>query len=218
MISFAPDLIVEVTQVCDRACAGCYAPNVVTKSDGLELLRSNPELFLSPKNLESAVANLSKSLASIAIRGGEPSRHPELGQLLKIASRIGKTLLETHGRWLLGASCAPLLKEIQESNTTVKISFDKMHGATSEELRTMLSRLTENAIPYLVAITESSLADYENTKALCDFVPESAIIFQKKASHFEELVRPKLGVIGVNGQFKRFLTHQEGIFKGSLTA
>jgi MoaA/NifB/PqqE/SkfB family radical SAM enzyme len=37
VISFNPDLIIEVTAACNRACVGCYAPNVVSNESAISL-------------------------------------------------------------------------------------------------------------------------------------------------------------------------------------
>lgn len=108
--NFAPDLIIEATSVCDRACVGCYAPNVISRASVEDLLNQDPSLFLTPDKLESTLRklhqiNLHKSVV-VSIRGGEPTRSPFISQLIEITSTempSAEIYLETHGRWVITA-------------------------------------------------------------------------------------------------------------------
>ena len=211
MNKFVPDLIVEATSVCDRACAGCYAPNVVTTQSKSDLFRTNPEFFLEPSALKSALRTLEHSVPvhTLAIRGGEPSRHPLLPELIAIAATSSsKVILETHGRWILegGSGANALLQACRDNNVQVKISFDRMHGLAADKLKTIWDLLQAQGLQILVAVTESSEAEFLKTRSLCHWVPESQIIFQMKAKSDADLVRPNVGVINRSGQLSLRLT------------
>jgi organic radical activating enzyme len=208
---FAPDLLVEVTSVCDRACVGCYAPNVVSSQGKSELFKTNPEFFLEPSALQSALEKLDHSspLRSIAIRGGEPSRHPHLPALIAIvATKCSRVIVETHGRWILEASSDTnlLLQVCKDQNVQLKISFDRMHGLAANKLNEIWSVLQARAIEVLIAITEPSEPEFAKTRSLIPWVPESHIIFQRTASSDAELIRPHVGVISRRGQLSLRLT------------
>ncbi len=209
---FIPDIIVEVTGACNRSCVGCYAPNVVSKEGAVALYEKQPQLFIGIGAINNAFNNIGGYSNVIAIRGGEPSLHPKLPILLKIASTKGRSVfLETHGRWLLPESVAQyqqLIRYIQEDRIIVKISFDKMHGLGKEELRKMTDFLESNGIDYRIAITELSLVDHLYTRSLCLWVSDEKIIFQQKAKDKEDLVRPSIGTINIRGEVQRTLTHR----------
>jgi organic radical activating enzyme len=212
--NFHPDLIIEATTVCDRACQGCYAPNVVSKKDIQSMYVENPALFLSSCNLSSSLNN-SNGVAVIAIRGGEPTRHPKLIELLEIASHHAKEIyLETHGRWILSADkkqnslseWSELLDSCRQLNVQIKLSFDRMHGLSESELKETTETLAQQQIKWLVAITEPDSEHFQSTRAKCAWIPDHQIIFQKKALTGEHLIRPKVGVITVNGMIKSTVT------------
>lgn len=211
MNTFQPDLIVEVTGACNRACVGCYAPNVVAKDAG-EVYEKRPELFISVAALNNAWNELEVWPHVTAIRGGEPTLHPKLPVLLIMAAnKSNQVFLETHGRWLLPESVAnhqELIKTIQEKKIIVKLSFDKMHRMKKEELQKITDFLNWHEIDYRIAITEASLADYLESRSLCYFVSEDKIIFQQKASSSNELVKAIIGTINVRGEIKETLNHK----------
>lgn len=211
MNTFQPDLIVEVTGACNRACVGCYAPNVVAKDAG-EIYVKRPELFISIASLNNAWNELESWSQITAIRGGEPTLHPRLPVLLIMAAnKSGRVFLETHGRWLLPENAAnyqELIKTIREKKIIVKLSFDKMHGMKKEELQKITDFLNWNEIDYRIAITEAGLADYIESRSLCYFVSEDKIIFQQKATSADELVKPTIGTINVRGEIKETLNYK----------
>ncbi len=211
MNTFQPDLIIEVTGACNRACAGCYAPNVVAK-DASEVFEKRPELFLKSVALNNALSGIFSPVAIAAIRGGEPTLHPEIATLLKTtANRADHVYLETHRRWLMAEDFIPymeLLEVIKSSGIIVKISFDEMHGLKANELQRIVHFLNWHDVDYRIAITESNLADFMATRSLCSFVKDERIIYQPKASSADELVMATIGTINVSGDLKKTLTHK----------
>ena len=211
-LSFRPDVIVEVTSVCDRQCAGCYAPNLISKEAPEALARLNPALFLSADNLKSALcrlmANSVDDIQSIAFRGGEPSLHPRLPALLSIARSFVKTVyLETHARWIsLDDAPNPILEACEKNGSTIKISFDRMHGLEATELKAITDALTKRGIGWLIAITEGTDRDFQAMRDLCFWAENSSFIFQPKVTRSEDLIRPKHAVIHVDGRISNFLT------------
>lgn len=212
MNTFSPDLIIEVTGACNRACVGCYAPNVVSNEGATELYGKRPELFLGVAALNNALNELERLPNVTSIRGGEPSLHPKLTVLLMMASRHSdQVMLETHARWLLpenAASHKVLLEAIRDNGIIVKISFDKMHGMKKDELQKITDFLNLHEIDYRIAITENTLADYIATRSICYWVDEGKIIFQQKAKSELELVKPMIGTINVRGELKKTITHK----------
>jgi organic radical activating enzyme len=202
--TFIPDLIIEVTGACNRACVGCYAPNVVSNKGAIALFDNNPELFLGVLALNNAMNELQEFPLVTSIRGGEPTLHPKLPILLLIASKKSdKVFLETHGRWLLPKNVdthIELIQSIKKNNVIVKISFDKMHGMKEAELKEITEFLNLNGIRFRIAITEATLADYLETRSFCSWVSDDKIIFQQKAIREEELVKPWIGTINVRGE------------------
>lgn len=208
--TFQPDLVVEVTGACNRACSGCYAPNVVSK-DASEVFEKRPELFLKTEILKNALSKtIPVEIASI--RGGEPSLHPELPSILKmVVTHAKEVYLETHARWLMEENFVPymeLLNAIVENGIIVKISFDKMHGLKAEELQRITHFLNWHDVDFRIAITEATLADYMETRSLCGFIKDEKIIYQLKATSADELVKPTFGTINVRGELRATLNHK----------
>jgi len=206
---FAPDLIVEATSVCDRQCPGCYAPNVVSRESPLKLLAERPDLFLAPERLEEALLKLSPASLNwqtIGVRGGEPTRHPRLPDLLRCLGKHSPATLylETHGRWLLAGSESDnqqsLLEAMRDTRTVIKISFDQMHGLSPMALREITGVLDRHAIDWCVAITEAREAAFMIARILCDWISDDQIIFQEKVTTAQRLIRPHSAVIRTNGQ------------------
>lgn len=214
MNTFQPDLIIEVTGACNRACIGCYAPNVVAK-DAASIYETRPELFLKTPSLKNALSEITSLVSIASVRGGEPTLHPEIGILLKTAAtHADQVFLETHGRWLLEEDFIPymdLLEAITKNGIIVKISFDKMHGMKSDELQRITHFLRWHDVEYRIAITEPNLTEYMATRSLCHFIEDDKIIFQPKAATESELVKPLIGTINIRGEIKRTLTHKFGM-------
>lgn len=209
-MTFQPQIIVEATAVCDRVCTGCYAPNAVSRESIASLYEKYPNLFLNSNkvknSLESLVHKTGQSKFEMSVRGGEPTRHPKLGEILvelkKFASRL---FLETHGRWIVYSqpdetlSNEALLGLIAAQDIVVKISFDKMHGLSVDELHSITNRLDSKNISWCVAITEENEENFLSTATLVDWISSEQLIFQKKASRQDDLIKPELGVIKVRG-------------------
>lgn len=200
---FVPDLIIEATAVCDRACLGCYAPNVVSKESADKLYHKNPDLFLNPNLIKNILDQFShQELATISIRGGEPTRHPKLNKIFEYCKNAAcSVVLETHGRWLLmdTKESEDLLSSLVKHQVTVKISFDEMHGLDTADLRTITEALEVHRVSYLVAITENTKQEFLRTRSLCSWILDSQIIFQRKVFSQEGLLKPACGVLSVDG-------------------
>lgn len=205
MRSFQPDLIIEITSACNRSCSGCYAPNVVSNKSAEELIKKEPSLFLDVRTLENEIIFWEQRLPEvISVRGGEPSLHPDLPAILKLLKYFGKqVVLETHGRWLLPENretYSSLIQAAVENSITIKISFDSMHGLKAEQLKLMTSFLETQSLDFLIAITEKTVQDFSETKALATWIEDSKFIYQEKATSVNELIKPVLGVLGVSGK------------------
>lgn len=204
MKTFNPDLVVEVTSVCNRACPGCYAPNVVSNKSASELMKKDSSLFLSLQSLNETIMFWDQELPKVlSIRGGEPSLHPELPFILKSFRFFSREIvIETHGRWLLAknrSSYEELIQTILEAGVVVKISYDSMHGLSGEELMEITDYLEFRGGKYLIAITESTTKEFEATRNTAMWIEDEKILYQKKAKGINELIKPRLGVINASG-------------------
>lgn len=211
-LKFSPDLIIEATSVCNRSCPGCYAPNVVSKASAEQLLLEKPELFINSKTLLEMFSNLigdrKQKLRLVAIRGGEPTRHPHLASIVEVASKFADNVfIETHGRWILKPEAfnQSLLDVCKMTGATIKLSFDKMHGGDSMPLQETTDYLEENHINFIIAITEHTESEFLMSRALCCWIPDKNIIFQKKSRSADDLIKPTIGVVKVNGSFSQSL-------------
>lgn len=207
---FSPDLVIEVTSVCNRSCSGCYAPNVVSNASAAELMDKQPGLFLDISKLQEGITFWDHPLPDlISIRGGEPSLHPDLPAIFKSLKYFGKMLvLETHSRWLLAEnreSYSDLIEAVLEFGIVIKISFDSMHGLKAEQLKDITNLMEEKGIEYLIAVTEKNNKDYISTRQMAYWIETDRFIFQQKATSHNELIKPNIGVIGVDGQLKEGL-------------
>ncbi|WP_208349518.1 hypothetical protein [Pseudaestuariivita rosea] len=77
---FDPELIVEVTSVCDLNCPGCYSPTLRTTEKPEITFAQYPDMFMLPRTLAQALFSLHPAPRRLSLRGGEPSRHPLLEQ------------------------------------------------------------------------------------------------------------------------------------------
>jgi uncharacterized Fe-S cluster-containing radical SAM superfamily protein len=214
---FNAELIVEVTIVCDRACLGCYAPNVILRNDHESSLRQRPELFLHPDVLRDRIVEITSSigrpLESLSFRGGEPTCHPRLPKLVELSMEHTKQLfVETHGRWALpetqgtGLDVGAVIDALRRPNVCVKVSFDSMHKISPEELERLLEVFDHNRVNWLVAITEADHKQFLEQRNRCTWIPDSKIIFQPKAVNAFQLYAPPLGVVRTGGEHSRVLT------------
>jgi organic radical activating enzyme len=154
-------------------------------------------------------SDLGEKIPAVSIRGGEPTRHPEISSLIRVVSLFSNAVfLETHGRWILTDSdaSAELLSACQEVRAIVKISFDRMHGKMDLPLREITDKLDGIGVEYAIAITEFTQDEFRETRGACDWVPNSKIIFQQKAKTINELMMPKIGVVRINGSLSHSLT------------
>ncbi len=197
---FLPDLIIEATNACNRACQGCYAANILVSKK----LQSKSPKFLNLDDLDSAMKNFGSVIVT-SIRGGEPSIHPNIEKLLETVAKNSKiVILETHGRWI--KPDAPLLAVCKKLEIQIKVSFDSMHGFSVDQLYGVHRTLISESIRYLVAITEPSYADFIATRSLCSWISNDRIIFQQKANALGELIKPTVGVIRIDGSVGRTLS------------
>lgn len=232
---FEPDLIIEATSVCDRSCLGCYAPNVVSSTDAKDLFVRSPSLFLQPSDLQLVIDRYTDEpngarAKTVSIRGGEPTRHPKLIELLEILSPSTELIyLETHGRWLLQSSridietsrernsgTTALLRALAESQGFVKISFDRMHGLSVSGLQSMISVLDHHSIGWVIAITEATHNQFKQTREQIAFVPNRQIISQTMARSRSELRSARLGILGTDGVVKSQLSTKFASEENSL--
>jgi organic radical activating enzyme len=205
--AFQPDLIIEATAVCDRQCAGCYAPNVISREAPLEMLVRRPDLFLAPAILQAALQShlqqRSTPVQVVGIRGGEPTRHPHLTDILsEIRSNTNAAIyLETHGRWLLSDTPnTELLTTLAAHHAIVKLSFDRMHGLAADELRDLTRRLDQSGVAWCVAITEQDETAFYKTRATCSWIDDNQLFYQPKVGSAAALLRSECRVISVSGQ------------------
>ena len=203
MGSFNPDLVVEVTMLCDLKCKGCYAPTLSPDSPG--------SVFLQPDVLAAALAELRRSgplalVPVVAIRGGEPTLHPALDRILGLLHPLAAGLyLETNGNWIF-AQDNPLLELCARLNVIVKISFDSMHSLSASDLRRICDILDRVGVQWMIAITEASEAEFEVARNRCLWIPDEKIFFQPKAFRLDSLIKPGLGVIHPDGQLSSDLS------------
>jgi organic radical activating enzyme len=198
-LEFRPDLIVEATNVCDRICPGCYAPNVVVEAGAAA---SAPgAVHLSLERLDQAWPS-GERVGVVSIRGGEPTLNPLIGEIVgRISERAAAVYLETNGGWITPESS--LLAVLAERGCIVKLSLDKMHGTSADEAARKLGILAAARVKTAVAVTESTREEFERacSRLLRGFQGE--VIWQKKAVTQVELMRPVIGVIAASGTLKR---------------
>ena len=231
--TFQPDLVVEATAVCDRQCAGCYAPNVISREAPIEMLARRPDLFLAPATLQAALQShlqqRSTPIRIVGIRGGEPTRHPHLTDILSAlrSNTDAAIYLETHGRWLLSDTPnTELLTALAAHHSIVKLSFDRMHGLAADELRDLTRRLSQSGVAWCVAITEQDEAAFSNTRATCSWIDDNRLFYQPKVYSAAALLRAECSVISVSGrlsgglsvrsEFRSAAPEHPGVASGAL--
>ncbi len=205
MLDFEPDLIVEATNACDRVCPGCYAPNVVV-GQGQKSEDARRVDHLSVAALDRAWPG-SREIDVVAVRGGEPTLNPEIGELLsRIARKARKVYLETNGGWI--ADGHPLLDRLAAAGVVAKVSLDRMHASSPEAAARLLSVLKAARVQTAVAITAPSREEFQAARARLLTGFEGEVIWQKTAFAADELVAPKVGVISAKGSLGLSVTHR----------
>lgn len=221
MMLFVPDIVVEVTRACDRLCRGCYAPNLLVRSqtDVHNLAKKYDSAFIEPDVLNKILNEISRNevIKNIAIRGGEPTLHPQISKIITYLSEFSKTrYLETHGRWLENSSPAfreNLLQAIQISKTVIKFSYDKMHQISSQKIAEFINIAEKRKIKWVLAITEESEASGMFVRNTIPWVPDNLIFFQYKVTQASDLIQPRLGTITSEGGFQVRPTNRFGDLK-----
>lgn len=213
MKTFSPDLVVEVTSACNRACNGCYAPNVVSNKSAEELIVKDPSLFINLNKLRDLINGWTTFQPEVlSIRGGEPSLHPLLPNIIFELTKFNSEIyLETHGRWLLEkdkTSYSALINALVMSQATVKISFDSMHRLNPTDLKVMTDYLSVVGIKFAIAITEKTDAELLASRNQCSWVSDDKIYFQHKAEISEELIKPSIGVVNVRAELVENLNYK----------
>lgn len=213
---FTPDLIAEVTSVCDRQCPGCYAPNFVTKDSPESVRRSNPGVFISAsvfrEALENVVAQNGSRISTLSLRGGEPSMHPEISQLVAITAEFAQEVyLETHGLWIdmQSLTSQTILESCAKFGAKLKVSFDRMHGLDVSRLRRILKAVELSGVQYLVAITEQTEEEYLRVRNLLPELADDSFVFQKRSTTEAGLILPRIGVLRIDGTLKASLSVRE---------
>ena len=117
--------IVEVTDHCNLECPICIVDNQYSK-------------HLSTDEFQGIVDNLiarEGQCESIALSGGEPTSHPQILELIKIATRpeIGRIVVITNGLRL--GRDKEFARAIKESNAYVGLQLDGFDAATHEAIR-----------------------------------------------------------------------------------
>lgn len=216
MKTFQPDLIIEVTRACDRKCRGCYAPNILVAKSDIGSISSLDGMFLCPEKLRDTLSHLNPNhlpINRIAIRGGEPTLHPNLAKITEIAKEFGENIfIETHGRWAESIQTLSVyedfLKTCQRSQATLKISFDRMHAISHRSLTAIIRHVEQYHVKIAIAITEDSEELAIEQMQLLPFIAEESFYFQKKGHSESDLVRPKMGIINSNGLVQNRLTNK----------
>jgi organic radical activating enzyme len=215
---FIPDVIAEITTACDRRCPGCYSPTLVSSESPEDLYRQHPELFMNPELFDNLLQSLQKRDLIISLRGGEPSRHLRLADMIHVASRYCKKIyVETHARWILNErnNLTQLWIEIFRKHKVItKISFDSMHALKSESLEQITKTLNRSCVAWQIAITEESYEEFLKARMMCKWIPDDRIIFQHKVKNHNELIQPRFGIISTQGIISGQLTSKES-FQGT---
>ncbi|NSX55807.1 4Fe-4S cluster-binding domain-containing protein [Parasulfitobacter algicola] len=202
---FDPELIVEITSVCDLNCPGCYSPTLRTTEKPEITLAQHPDMFMQPAALAKALSNLNPTPRSLSLRGGEPSRHPLLADLIRVSADVCETVwVETHARWLAvnDDRRRDWIQTFKQTNAIVKVSFDKMHHLRTDILRDITDVLEAEDLRWMIAITEPDQASFQKTRNRCDWVEDHRITFQEFVTDHRLLVSPPLGTLSVAGRLQ----------------
>jgi 7,8-dihydro-6-hydroxymethylpterin dimethyltransferase len=139
--------VIPITNACNLRCPICFGYN-----------RSDP-YFMPPDEFARRLdflVNATGGVDLVNITGGEPTLHPELPEILRLAKRpgIGRVTLNTNGILLgrrpeLGAMLAELGTYVVLSLDTMRADRSRvLHGADLvEDKRRALAVLEEKAIP-----------------------------------------------------------------------
>ncbi|MES2886910.1 MAG: radical SAM protein [Pseudomonadota bacterium] len=117
--------IIEVTDHCNLECPVCIVNNQNANHLSIEAFS---------KMIDALVRNEGQ-LESIALSGGEPTSHPRLLELIKIASReeVGRVVVITNGLRL--GRDRKFAQGIKDSGAYIALQFDGFTADTHEKIR-----------------------------------------------------------------------------------
>ncbi len=118
--------VFSITNACNLDCPKCFTYN-----------RKDKIYYMSEKEMRETVAFLLNTRAEydlINITGGEPTLHPNLMAILRIAKndRIGRITMNSNGMRL--AEDEELVRELKKLGVYVILSFDTLSGETSVKI------------------------------------------------------------------------------------
>lgn len=118
--------VFSITNACNMNCPICFTYN-----------RTDKHYFMSLEEMKKTVDFLlenNESYDLVNITGGEPTLHPDLVSLIKIAKheKIGRITINSNGIRL--AEDEDLLRELAELGVYIILSFDTLDPATSRKI------------------------------------------------------------------------------------
>jgi hypothetical protein len=117
--------LLEITDGCNLCCPSCYASAQGSKFLDLETINSMLDNYVRYEGHPEV----------LQISGGEPTLHPELFKIIKLAhaKKIHHVMLNTNGIRL--SEDADFAKELLDSNIELYLQFDGFNPDTYEKLR-----------------------------------------------------------------------------------
>ncbi len=135
-------VLVEITSRCNLGCPVCFA----SSGEGRDLPLAEIEQMLTGVFARTGGCNLQLS-------GGEPSLHPRLEEIVRIAGDIGFTFVQLNSNGLRLAADPVLCHRLQQAGlSSVFLQFDGLNDEIHERLRgRRLTTIKQQAINNLAA-------------------------------------------------------------------
>lgn len=118
--------VFSITNACNMDCPICFTYN-----------RPDKMYYMSKEEMSGIIDGFINSFGSVDlvdITGGEPTLHPDLFELLKLAQRpeIGRITLNSNG--IIMAQDEKFVEKLAELGVYVILSFNTLHADTSQKI------------------------------------------------------------------------------------
>lgn len=209
--------LIEITNQCDLKCPVCYAASGAGDFLPIKTIRTMMEFYWAAENGKAEILQIS---------GGEPTLHPQIIEIIRIAKEIGFPfiMLNTNGiRIANDPAFVDALAQFHEKGFEIYLQFDGMDDAVYQALRgtplietklRAVKNLAERKIPStLVTTVTKGVNDHQLGEILSfamrtDFV--RGVNFQPLA-YFGRLNKVKRDPITLSGVLKRIEAQTSGL-------
>lgn len=212
--------LLDITTQCNLSCPACYAESSPAASHYLPL-----DAIL--RSVETAIARENGRLDVVMISGGEPTVHPQIGELLErlVALPITRILLNTNGIRIANDDAFVDLLASHRTRVEVYLQYDGQEKRVHEhlrglDLRALKTRVLERTSTRKLFTTLVMTIDLENQHLVGSVLEEAfarpfvgGVMFQPLFASGRAPLLDSMRRVTTTGVLKRIETQTEGRVK-----